>query len=309
MREAPVVVVLASYITELIFHVPRLMKPGETVEGKFETGYGGKGFNMAIASRRAGADVRVMMKVGADLYGDTAVAMLKANGIGTEGIYRDEAKPSGAGVVLLLPTGENAISIDSGANMNLSGDEVDACLRDLRAPFVAITPLEMPVEAIIRTFGHTRVHSGTTVLNPAPAPAEGISSALIRLTDIVTPNETEAEMLTGLMLRSDNDVERAAVELVKQGFGSVVITLGKRGAYYRTGTKRGFIDAPAVDVVDTTGAGDAFNGGFATALARGNNIEESVRFGVAVASLKVTRRGTAKAMPTPEEIHTFIKGT
>jgi ribokinase len=308
MKKTPVVIVLASYITELIFHVPRLMKTGETIEGRFETGYGGKGFNMAIASRRAGAEVHVIMKVGTDLYGDTAISILKANGIGTDGIHRDGVQPSGAGVVLLLPTGENAISIDSGANMSLSGDEVDACLKDLRAPSVALAPLEMPVEAIIRTFEHTRSRSGTTVLNPAPAPAKGIPSALIGLTDIVTPNETEAEALTGISLGTDEDIERAAEELVKQGFESVVITLGKRGAYYRTGTERGFIDAPEVDVVDTTGAGDAFNGGFATALARGKTVGESVRFGIAVAAIKVTRRGTAKAMPTPEEIDAFFNG-
>lgn len=296
------VTVLASYITELIFRVPRLMKVGETIEGSFETGYGGKGFNMAIASSRAGAPVQVILKVGRDNYGDTAVSMLKENDVSIKHVFRSEESPSGAGVILLLPEGDNAIAIDSGANATLTSQEIELCAPAIKASKIVLTPLEMPVEAILKAFSIASKYNVTTILNPAPAPTKGIPPALIQSTDILTPNETEAETLTGIVLDSDKKIEEAAGRLLNMGFRAVVITLGKRGAYYCQGSEKGFLAAPKVKTVDTTGAGDAFNGGMATALSRGKSFRDSVAFGIKAASLKVTRRGTAKAMPTLAEI-------
>lgn len=296
------VTVLASYITELIFRVPRLMKTGETIEGSFETGYGGKGFNMAIASSRAGASVQVIMKVGRDNYGDTAVSMLKENDVEVTHVFRSEKAPSGAGVILLLPEGDNAIAIDSGANGTLNSKEIDLCNSAIQASRIVLTPLEMPVAAISQAFLIARKHNVTTILNPAPAPVNGIPHELIQNTEILTPNETEAETLTGVVLDSDKKIEEASGKLINMGFSSVVITLGKRGAYYCHGSEKGFLDAPEVKTVDTTGAGDAFNGGMATALSNGKTLRDAVAFGIQTASLKVTRRGTAVAMPTLAEI-------
>ncbi len=302
----PAITIMASYITELIFRVPRIMKIGETIEGCFETGYGGKGFNMSIASSRAGADVQVIMKVGKDSYGDTAVSMLKENGVKTEHVFRSEEAPSGAGAILLLPEGDNAIAIDSGANALLAAEEISLCSEAILSSKVILSPLEMPADAILHAFSIARSNNVTTILNPAPAPVDGLASELINQTDILTPNETEAETLTGIALDSDSNIEKAATELIGMGFKSVVITLGKRGAYYHHGNEKGFVAAPSVKAIDTTGAGDAFNGALATALSQRNNLRDSVAFGIKTASLKVTRRGTAVAMPTLEEIQSSI---
>jgi ribokinase len=302
---SPLVTVLASYITELIFHVPRLMKKGETIEGPFETGYGGKGFNMSVACKRAGCEVNVIMKVGQDVFGDTAVRFLQENGIDTSKVFRDASHPSGAGVVLLLPTGENAIAIDSGANMHLSTAEVLGTKELLIRSNVVLAPLEMPVPTIVEAFRIVAEHGGYTILNPAPAPDHTLLSELLSLTSVITPNSIEAETMTGISMTSQCSIRAAGDRLHNLGFPNVVITLGERGAYYSDGQSYGFLHAPDVDVVDTTGAGDAFNAGLAVALARGASLADATEFGIKIASVKVTRKGTAIAMPYEQEIRDF----
>ncbi len=302
MNTGPVVTILASYITEIIFRVPRLMKLGETIEGGVETGYGGKGFNMAIGCKRAGAGVNVIMKVGGDFYGENAIRLLEAEGIDTRYVHRDKNRPSGAGVVLLLPNGQNAIVIDSGANTGLTVEEVESYADVIRNSDVVMAPLEMPVDAVTRAFEIAREAGKKTVLNPAPAPQGRLPGNLLKVTSVVTPNETEAETITGVVLESHNCTRAAGERLLETGPNAVVITLGEHGMYYTDGYEYGFIHAPDVPVVDTTGAGDAFNAGLAVALARGNTLHDAVEFGGRVAALKVMKKGTSQAMPTLSEI-------
>jgi len=297
------ITVLASYVTELIFHVPRIMRLGETIEGNFETGYGGKGFNMAVAAKRSGGNVNVVMKVGKDVFGDTAVRLLNDEGIHTDTVYRDEQKPSGAGVVLLLPTGENAIAIDSGANTMLSIDDVNRCRDPIKKSSIVLSPLEMPIPAIQRAFEIAKEGDSITILNPAPA--RDIPDELYQLTDVITPNETETEILTGIELRTDLDVMRAVDVLIEKGVKNVIITRGGNSVYFRNGDINEFLYPPSITVVDTTGAGDAFNGALAYAMAEGQNIEIAVNYATRYAALKVTRKGTSKAMPTKKEFKTF----
>jgi ribokinase len=299
---SPLITVLASYVTELIFHVPRLMKAGETIEGPFETGNGGKGFNMSIACKRAGCDVQVIMKVGKDAFGDTAERMLHQSGIDTTMVFRDNEHLSGAGVVLLLPNGENAIAVDSGANMYLTPQEVSEAREILERSDIILSPLEMPVPAITEAFRIARKSGARTILNPAPAPNHLLPPELVSNISVITPNCIEAETMTGISLQTNNSVRAAGDRLHDLGIPDVVITLGSRGAYYSDGGNYGFIHAPDVNVVDTTGAGDAFNSGLAVALARGASLGDATEFGTKVASIKVTRKGTAKAMPFENEI-------
>jgi len=301
------ITVLASYVTELIFHVPRIMRLGETIEGNFETGYGGKGFNMAVAAKRSGGNVNVVMKVGKDVFGDTAVRMLNDEGINTDTVYRDEQKPSGAGVVLLLPTGENAIAIDSGANSLLSIDDVNRSRTLIKNSSIVLSPLEMPVPAIQRAFDIVKESDGITILNPAPA--RDIPDELYQLTDVITPNETEAELLTGITINTETDVMHAADVLLTKGVQSVVITRGEKKVYIKNQDINGFIYPPAVTAVDTTGAGDAFNGALAFSLAAGSGLIDAVYYATQYSALKVTKKGTAIAMPIESEINDFKRKT
>lgn len=297
------ITILASYVTELIFHVPRIMRLGETIEGSFETGYGGKGFNMAVAAKRAGGNVNVIMKVGNDVFGDNAIRILKEEGIATDAVYRDDVKPSGAGVVLLMPNGENAIAIDSGANTALTPAEIEASVGSIHSSAVVLSPLEMPIAAIKRSFEIAKISGCTTILNPAPA--QELPDDIFQYIDILTPNKTEAEIITGIKLENDADVIQAAETLFNKGIPEIVITRGGEKAYYKNKHESAFIYPPKVNVVDTTGAGDAFNGMLAHAVAQGKNFTDAVADAVYYAALKVTRNGTSKAMPFLSEYDAF----
>lgn len=297
------ITVLASYVTELIFHIPRLMRLGETIEGNFEIGHGGKGFNMAVAAKRAGGNVRVIMKIGSDAFGDTAVRILASEGISVENVLRHEPGPSGTGVVLLLPSGENAIAIDSGSNDTLTEQDIESCRDTIRRASVLLAPLEFPVPAIEYAFGIAKESGCLTILNPAPA--RELPDDVYRRVDVLTPNETEAETISGVSLKNEYDIMKAANKLMERGVRNVIITRGKKPVFYTNGESGGFVSPPAVDAVDTTGAGDAFNGALAISLSRGCNLVDAVRFATKYAALKVTRKGTAISMPTRKEVDEF----
>lgn len=298
------ITVIASYATELIFRVPRLMRLGETLPATFEIGYGGKGFNMTVAAHKAGANVHMIAKLGKDPFGSIARQHMQELGIPTEFVFDDPKAPSGAGTVLVTPNGNNAIAVDMGANLNLTATEVQRASEAIAASRVVLASLEAPVEAIAEGFRIAKTHGITTILNPAPAPSKPLSSELHELTDIITPNESEIEALTDLKL-SKHGVQALAENLLTKGFKKVVITLGNKGAFCHEGHSSGMVSAPSVRVLDTVGAGDAFNGGLATALAEDKSLEQAVSFAVRLSALKVTRRGSSVAMPTREEIDGF----
>lgn len=299
---APVVAVLASYVTELIFEVAHLPRPGETVGGRFTVGHGGKGLNMAVAAQRCGAITLPVMKTGEDEHGRTARKMVADEGMSDQGIFTTAARPSGAGVVLLDAKGQNSIALDAGANFLLTPDEVASLRPQLSTCRVFLAQLESPVAAILEFFRIAREVGAITILNPAPAPPGPLPEELWRLTDCLTPNQTEGAVLSGGD-PSDQAGWRVTTEtLRKNGVAQVAMTLGAEGAFISSAAGERWVKASQVSVVDTTGAGDAFNGALAAQFVAGATLSEAVEFAVRYAALKVTRRGTALAMPTLAEL-------
>jgi ribokinase len=289
------VVVIASYVEEIIFDLPRLMLPGETLAGRFREGRGGKGFNMTIAARRCGADVVPVMKIGGDGFSAKALAALRAEGICESRVSTSPDRPSGIGVILVGADGGNTIAIDPGANDLLNPHDIISAAEDIAAADVVLAQLEVPFQPVIEAFRLARASGALTILNPAPAPAVPIPGELLALTDLITPNESEATAITGT--GPADDWELAAKFLHAAGPRSVVVTLGARGAGLLMDGACSLIPAPSVAAVDTSGAGDAFNGALAARLAAGDPLKDACRFAVRYAALQVTRPGTSRAMP------------
>lgn len=294
------VVVIASYVEEIIFDLPRLMLPGETLAGRFRDGRGGKGFNMTIAARRCGADVVPVMKLGSDAYSAKPLAALRAESITDSRVSTCPDRPSGIGVILVGADGRNAIAIDPGANALLNRHDVISASKDITAADVVLAQLEVPFEPVIEAFRLARAAGAVTILNPAPAPAVPIPSELLALTDIITPNESEAAAITGT--GPVDDWELAARLLHAAGPRSVVVTLGARGVGLLADGTCSLIPAPSVSAVDTAGAGDAFNGALSARLAAGDPLKDACHFAVRYAAVQVTRPGTSRAMPFASEV-------
>lgn len=303
------IVILGIFVADLAFKAPRLPVMGETILGKgFAIGPGGKGSNQSIAAARAGGDVALITRVGKDAFAEIARKTWAADGVDTSAVIEDPNNPTGAAFIFVsTETGNNAIIVESGAAAKLSPDDVRGADKVFAGAKVFMTQFEQPIETAMEGLRVARSHGVTTVLNPAPAVP--VDDAIYALCDYVTPNETEAATLTGLPVGNDDEALAAAKELVRRGAKNALITLGEKGALLHgaDGTHR--VPSFKVDkVVDTTGAGDAFGGGFAVALSEGRSPVEAVRFGCATAGFSVQRFGTAPSMPTRAEIETMLKG-
>jgi ribokinase len=302
------VAVLGIFVADLAFRAPRLPLMGETILGQgFKDGPGGKGSNQAIAAARAGGDARMITRIGRDTFGDMAQKAWAADGIDTSAVAIDDTLPTGAAFIFVsTETGNNAIIVESGAAAKLSPADVAAAERVISSSKVLVTQFEQSVETAIAGLALARKHGVITILNPAPALP--VDDAIYALCDYVTPNETEAATLTGLKVETEADALAAAKEFVRRGAKNALITLGEKGAllYGEAGTHM----VPAfkvAKVVETTGAGDAFNGGFAVALAEGQSPVDAIRFGCATAGLSVQKPGTAPSMPTRTEIEAMLR--
>lgn len=302
------IVVLGTFVADLAFKAERLPVVGETLLGRgFAIGPGGKGSNQVIAAARAGARAAMVTRVGQDSFGDMARQTWSRDGVDTSQVLVDEAAPTGAAFIFVSTrTGDNAIIIESGAAANLSPADVRAAEGKIATAKVFVTQFEQPIEAAVEGLRLARNHGVTTVLNPAPALA--VDDAIYAFCDYVTPNETEAAALTGIDTGTDEGALKAAASLVERGARNALITLGAKGALLHGQAGTHFVPAFRVShVVDTTGAGDAFNGGFAVAIAEGRTPVDAVRFGAAVAALSVQKPGTAPSMPTRAEIEAFLR--
>lgn len=302
------VVILGIFVADLAFEARRLPAMGETILGQgFRMGPGGKGSNQSVAAARAGADVSFITRLGDDAFARIALDAWREAGVNTAAVITDRERPTGAAFIFIsTETRDNAIIVEAGAAGALSPADADRAAALIRGAKVFVTQLEQPIPAAERALRIAREAGVTTVFNPAPA-AE-LSDAFIALTDYITPNESEAAELTGLPVDSLDEARAAADRLIARGAGAAVLTLGERGALYHDGRVSELVPAFAIpEVVDTTGAGDAFNGGFATALAEGRPALEAVRFACAAASLSVTRPGTAPAMPSRAEIEAMLR--
>lgn len=302
------VAVLGIFVADLAFRAPRLPLMGETILGQgFKDGPGGKGSNQAIAAARAGGDARMITRIGRDTFGEMAQKAWAADGIDISAVAIDAELPTGAAFIFVsTETGNNAIIVESGAAAKLSPADVAAAERTIASSKVLITQFEQPVETAIAGLTLARRHGVITILNPAPALP--VDDAIYALCDYVTPNETEAATLTGLKVETEADALAAAKEFVRRGARNALITLGEKGALLHGEAGTHLVPAFKVaKVVETTGAGDAFNGGFAVALAEGQSPVEAIRFGCATAGLSVQKPGTAPSMPTRAEIEAMLK--
>jgi ribokinase len=300
------VAILGVFVADLAFRAARAPEIGETIVGSgFKMGPGGKGSNQSVAAARLGADVTFISKIGKDEFGAVAAATWRKEGISARVVETAE-HPTGAAYIFVNDlTGDNAIIVVPGAGGAIAPADVDAAAAAIRAAAVFVTQLEQPAESARRGLEIAREAGVVTVFNPAPA--EPFDEAIYRLCDYVTPNENEAKILTGIDVANLDQAREAGHAFLAKGVGAAVITLGEDGALLHT--KSESIHVPAFragPVVETTGAGDAFNGGFAVALAGGANAAEAVRFGCAVAGLSVTRAGTAPSMPTRAEVEALL---
>jgi ribokinase len=303
----PRVLVVGSANVDFTVALARLPRPGETVsEGTLLVARGGKGANQAVAARRLGAEVRLVGCVGDDASGREVRQALAAEGIGVEGLGATADAATGTALIVVDAEGRNQIAVAPGANRRLSASDVDRRADDFAWAEVVVCSLEVPLAAARRSLERARERGALTILNPAPLPDRGLD--FLALADYVTPNEGEAARLTGLMLTGPSDAGPVADAIRGLGARHAVLTLGAGGALARG--PDGDCHAPgfAVTAVDTTGAGDAFNGALAVALAAGNGLSDALRFANAAAALACTRRGAQPAMPALTEVERILAG-
>ena len=301
------VAILGIFVADLAFRAGRMPGVGETISGSgFKLGPGGKGSNQSVAAARAGAAVTFISRIGKDDFGRIALATWEAEGIAAE-VAESADQPTGAAFIYVNEkNGENAIIVVPGAAAGIGTADVEAAADAIRNAAVFVTQLEQPVAAAKRGLEIARMAGVTTIFNPAPA--EPVPDAVFPLCDYVTPNEHEAAALTGVAVANVDDARRAGDVFLARGAGAALITLGEKGALLHA--KGRSILVPAFDagaVVETAGAGDAFNGAFAAALARGLEPEAAVRFACAAAGISVTRPGTAPSMPRLAEIEALLE--
>jgi ribokinase len=296
------IVVVASFMMDLTTRLKRLPLRGETVFGdEFKSGAGGKGSNQAVCAKRLGADVTVIVKIGDDIFGKAAFKNFEQEGFDTSFIFVDDEHATGVAPIFVEDGGENIIAIVPGANSYLSPADVEKAEKSVRQAQILLTNFEIPLETSLFALKTAKGLGLKTILNPAPAPTTPVDDELFHYVDVLTPNETEARGLLGKMdVRMS--MEESAAELLRKGVAAVVMTLGKKGAFYMTDQERGHVPAFKVDSIDATGAGDAFNGALAVALSEGEALEDAVVFANRVAAISTTRFGTAPAMPFRNEL-------
>jgi ribokinase len=301
------VVVMGSFVADLAFRTPELPGWGQTMLGsEFRLGPGGKGSNQAVAAARLGSKVSFISKLGRDPFGDLARATYKEEGIATDFCFETDEATGAAAIIVHETKGENAIVVVPGACFHLTTAEVDQATKLITGASVFLTQLELRVPIVMHGLAIAHAAGVPTILNPAPA--LDLPDSIYPLSDYLTPNESEAAGLVGRPVTTIEDAERAADILIARGVKTVVVTLGAQGALVKNADVTAHVKAiDAGPVVETTGAGDAFNGGFAVALSEGLDPVAAARFACAVAGISVTRHGTAPSMPSRAEVDRLLK--
>ena len=303
-KQNPKVVVVGSFNMDLVVKAGHRPQTGETLMGEaFGMFIGGKGSNQAIAAARLGANVTMIGRLGADLFGDTLMAAHAEEEICTDYIIRDTEVGTGVASILIDADGDNSIVLVPQANMRLSVEDIERASESIAVADVLLLQLEVPIAASQRAAEIAKSNGATVVLNPAPA--QELPDDFLAQVDILTPNEVETESLSGVKVSTATEAERAAKVLLNKGLSAVILTLGERGALLLTRALTLLVPAYSVEVVDTTAAGDAFCGALATGLARGENLVDAVTFANAVGALAVTVLGAAPSMPTAAQVEGF----
>ena len=301
------IVILGVFVADTAYRASRQPKIGETIiRNEFSLGPGGKGSNQAVAAALAGGNVHFISRLGKDDFANMAISLWEKSGITPHVTQYSDSYTGAAYIFIEDKTGNNAIIVSPGAAANINDDDITANKELIQGSRVFMTQLEQSLDAAGTALSFAKDGGAITILNPAPA--QPLGENILKLCDFVTPNEIEAEQITGTPVKSINDAEIAAGKLLEKGASAAVITLGEQGALFKDNNQ--IIHQPSYDVgpvVETTGAGDAFNGGLAVALAEEMPIDKALRFACATASISVTRQGTAPSMPDRHEIDTLIK--
>ncbi|RJP63202.1 MAG: ribokinase [Ignavibacteriales bacterium] len=300
------ILVIGSSNTDMIVNVPRIPKPGETIlGGRFLLAAGGKGANQAVAAARSGGNVTFVSKVGKDSFGKQSLEGYRLDGINTEYILIDENESTGVALIYVSEDGENSIAVASGANMKITPEDIQNISELIEQNDFLLMQLEIPLETVKAAAKIANHLNKKIILNPAPA--QYLDDELLKCISIITPNETEAEILTGKNIKSDNDISDAAEFLMAKGIDTVIITLGAKGIFLATKDIREFITSFKVDAVDTTAAGDVFNGALVTALAEDKSLIEAAIFGNAASALSVTKSGAQPSIPLRKDVEHFLR--
>lgn len=300
------IIVFGSINMDLVVSTPHLPIPGETIIGsEFQTVPGGKGANQAVACARLGVSTELIGRVGADSFGEILKSNLSSAGVMGDSIFTDPLTPSGVALITVDHNGENTIIVAPGANSKVDEKELARLDFSLQVAKILLLQLELPLDQVLNAAKLAKSHGATVILDPAPAQA--LPEDLYPLVDVLTPNQSEAAILTGKTVRTQAEAEDAAKSLLTRGVNQVVVKLGARGVV--TANQEGLKAYPAIQVeaVDTVAAGDAFNGGFAVALAEGAPFEEAIRWGIAAGAYAVTKPGAQPSMPSRKALLKMLK--
>jgi ribokinase len=294
------ILVVGSSNTDMVVQTNELPLPGETkLGGTFFMNAGGKGANQAVAAARLGGNVTLITKLGNDIFGKQTLEGLKKENINTNHVFLDENNPSGTALIIVNAAGENCIVVAPGANANLLPADIEK-VENLRDASVILVQLEIPMETIHYVAKLAAVNKQKLILNPAPS--QSLSDELLKGLYLITPNETEAFDLTGIQVIDEATASAAADFFLKRGVENVMITLGRDGAFFKNNYSKIKISAPVVNPVDTTAAGDTFNGAITVAITENMGWEKAIRFAVQAASISVTRMGAQSSVPYRNEI-------
>ncbi len=301
------IAVFGSINIDLTTYAERLPRPGETLHGeRYAIGLGGKGCNQAVAVSRLGAQMTLIGRIGDDEFGARARAELAAMNVTTQDIFLDPDNATGIAVIGVDADAQNCITVIGGANMAIDGSDVARAAERLSLADTLLLQMEIPLEPALMAADLVRKSGGRVILDPAPAPAKGYAPGVLSRVDVITPNETETELLTGMKPKNATEAAAAAGKLRAQGVGAAVVKLGAAGVYFQDAENEGFVEPFKVDSIDSVAAGDCFNGGLATALSEGKTLAEAVRFAAACGALSTTKRGASASAPTREEVEALL---
>lgn len=295
------VLVVGSSNLDLVARVERFPYPGETIFGsRFEMFPGGKGANQAVCAARLGCNTSFIGKMGNDQFREKLTKIMMDGGVNIENIFIDDNEPTGTALITVDDKGQNEIIVISGSNMKLTPQNIELKSSVFANAAVVLTQLEIPLETVIRSAELAKDNDAIFILNPAPALP--IPNSVFSMIDYLTPNESELEILSGLKIDDETSIKNAALKMIDMGVKNVIVTLGDKGSMLINKSEVTHFPAIRVDVVDSTAAGDAFNGAFASRIAEGFSVEEAIKFANLIASITVTRMGAQSSMPYLNEI-------
>lgn len=298
-------VVLGSVNADHVLQVPTFPRPGETLHGRnYQVIPGGKGANQAVAAARLKADIGFIACVGDDAFGIESCERFKRDGMDIRGVKVQADCPTGIAMIQVSDRGENSICLSAEANDRLTAEAIEDDLPSIRAASYLLMQLETPIDGIIKAAQVAKLAKTKVVLNPAPA--HELPSSLLSCVDVITPNETEAQVLTGITVTDDATAQQAATVLHQQGIEIVIITLGAKGVWLSENGRGQLIPGFRVSATDTTAAGDTFNGAFVTGLLENMSLESAIKFAHAAAAISVTRFGAQTSIPTRQEVDEFL---